>query len=149
MWLYDHHIGNMAAGRQVGNHCTWSVAESLLLIYKLREKSVRMDLVWGIKTSKPTTSDIVPPGKPYFLILPKQFHQLQNQNLFIWNSEDYSHLNHHRRIGERFDNHFPEWRKYDWCIIINNDNYEITTRCSLIVFFKTASITNRSDIGFP
>ena len=36
----------------------------------------RLDLTWAFETSKPTFSGTVPPERPYFWILPKQFHQV-------------------------------------------------------------------------
>ena len=77
--------------------CTQGNWELYILIHKHeaeREKKVSGNsmICWNIKVH---LWDTLPPTKPHFLILPKQFHQLGSKHSNIWTYGSYSHHNLH------------------------------------------------------
>jgi hypothetical protein len=66
-----------------------------ILIHERRQRGHTGNGISILKLQNPTVT--LPPTRPYFLILPKQFHQLRPKHSNIW-AYGHSHPNHHIKI---------------------------------------------------
>lgn len=83
-------------GRHDSRQAQWLQGKlTAYILNHSREAEGKLGIACSFETPKPTPSDILPLARPYFLMLPRQYHQLKIKYWSIWASRGHSHSNNH------------------------------------------------------